>query len=375
VTSNRLFEKIDNIEIRNITKKYGDIYAVDDLNLDIEGGELLILIGGSGSGKTTTLRMINRLITPDSGHIKINRLDISDLNEVALRRNIGYVIQQIGLFPHMTVRDNIGLVPKIEGWDSEKITKKVEELLEIVDLLPESYISRFPKELSGGQQQRIGLARALVMDPPLLLMDEPFGALDPILRKQLQEEFLEIKKSIGRTIVFVTHDINEAFKLGDKIAIMHDSKLIQTGTPEDLILNPKNSIVSNLVEADKKFRHIETLKVKDLMSPLLRKYFYDSSSLCGEVLESMMKLDIKMGIVMEKDSYQGIVTRRELYPVRKDNVVLADILNESLIFSSEDSAMSALEEIKKTGASFALVMDNGKPLGIFVPDEVMLRLI
>lgn len=371
----RLFERIDNIEIKNLTKKYGENFAVNDLNLNIEGGELLILIGGSGSGKTTTLRMINRLIKPDSGYVRINGTDASELDEVALRRNIGYVIQQIGLFPHMTVGNNIGLIPKIERWSQERITDRVKELLELVDLLPEMFIDRFPKQLSGGQQQRVGLARALVMDPPLLLMDEPFGALDPILRKQLQDEFLEIKKSIMRTIVFVTHDINEAFKLGDRIAIMHDSKIIQTGTPEELILNPKNSIVSNLVEADRKFRHIESLKVKDLMTPLLSKYLYESSMQCNDALDRMMAHDVKMAVIMENGSYQGIVIRRELYPFRDSNLPLSEVAKNPPVFFTGDSAMAALTELKKNGLSFAPVMDNDIPSGFLIPDEVMMKLI
>ncbi|WOF16260.1 ATP-binding cassette domain-containing protein [Methanoplanus sp. FWC-SCC4] len=373
--SKRLFDRIEEIKISNLSKKYGDNFAVDDLNLDIRGGELLILIGGSGAGKTTALKMINRLIVPDSGHIEINGLNIADLNEVELRRNIGYVIQQIGLFPHMTVKDNIGLLPKIEKWKSGEITKKVEELLELVDLPPDYFINRYPKELSGGQQQRIGLARALVMDPPLLLMDEPFGALDPILRKQLQDEFLEIKKNIGRTIILVTHDINEAFKLGDRIGIMHDSKLIQTGTPEELIFNPKNSIVSGLVEADKKFRHIESMKVKDLVSPVLRKYYYESSQNCETALDNMIKDDIHIAIVMENGDYRGIVMRRELYPLKKTDTTLADQLTDLPVFSPEDDAMAALREIKKIKAPFGLSMDKGTVFGFLIPDEIMMRLI
>lgn len=375
VTPTRLFDSIDTIEIRHLSKRYGDVRAVEDLNLDIAGGELLILIGGSGSGKTTTLRMINRLITPDTGTITINGQDVSGLDPVRLRRNIGYVIQQIGLFPHMTVRENIGLVPRIEGWSRDAITDRVRELLALVDLPPDSYIDRYPRELSGGQQQRIGLARAMVMDPPLLLMDEPFGALDPILRKQLQDEFLEIKKAIGRTIIFVTHDINEAVKLGDRIAIMHDGRLIQTGTPEDLILNPEDAIVSNLVEADRKFRYIETLEVQNLMSTVPKRSLYDAETGAGQALESMIAQDVGCAIVMEDGRLRGTVTVRDLFPVRHDRVVLGDLAETPPLFSMNDSVLSALEKMKATGASFALVIDGDDLRGVFIPDDVMLRLI
>jgi len=226
MSTQRLFDRIDSVRLQQVTKKYDELFAVEQLDLDLQGGELLILIGPSGSGKTTTLRMINRLIEPDDGVITINDHDIMEFDPVRLRRNIGYVIQDIGLFPHMTIKENIGLVPRLEGWSDQEISDRVKHLLDFVSLPPESFMDRYPGQLSGGQQQRVGLARA---------MDEPFGALDPILRKQLQDEFNVIKQEIGRTILFVTHDIDEAFKLGDRIGIMSDARLIQIGTPEELI--------------------------------------------------------------------------------------------------------------------------------------------
>ena len=234
----RLFDRIDAIDLKGITKKYGAGFAVKDLDLEIRGGELLILIGPSGSGKTTTLRMINRMIEQDEGTVTINGLDTKDADPVRLRRNIGYVIQNIGLFPHMTIGENIGLVPKLEGWGKKRRDERVKTLLEFVSLPPDMFMDRYPKQLSGGQQQRVGLARAMAMDPPLFLMDEPFGALDPILRKQLQKEFLKIKNEINRTIVFVTHDIEEALILGDRIAIMDQGELVQVGPPEELNIQP-----------------------------------------------------------------------------------------------------------------------------------------
>ena len=228
------WEYITSIHLDSISKSYNGTDAVRDLSLTIEGGELIALIGGSGSGKTTTLRMINRLVEPNSGTISINNIPTSTLDPLALRRSIGYVIQQIGLLPHLTVAANIGLPLKIEGWSDEKIQQRVRSLLSVVRLDPDAFQNRKPSELSGGQQQRVGLARALAKSPPLLLMDEPFGALDPLLSRELQTEFLEIKKNLGLTIIFVTHDIREAFLLADRIALLHEGRLHAVGTPFEL---------------------------------------------------------------------------------------------------------------------------------------------
>ncbi|TAJ44028.1 ABC transporter ATP-binding protein [Methanofollis fontis] len=375
MSEQRLFERIDRIALTGVTKRYDGRAAVEDLDLSVEGGELLILIGASGSGKTTTLRMINRLIEPDSGEIRINNTAIASVDPVALRRNIGYVIQQIGLFPHMSVGENVGLVPRIEGWTGERIRERVQYLLELVDLPPETYYDRYPRELSGGQQQRVGLARALAMDPPLLLMDEPFGALDPILRKQLQDEFCRIKEELGRTIVFVTHDIDEAFRLGDRIAIMHDARLVQVGTPEDLILHPVSGIVANMVDADRKFRHLETLSVRDLMTPVLRRYFFSASAGVQEGLCTMMDEDTGVAIVKEGEQVLGTVRRREAFTRRHEALTMGDIAALPPVFALDTPASEALQVLKESGGSFALVMDGEKPAGLFLCDEVLRRLI
>jgi osmoprotectant transport system ATP-binding protein len=324
----RLFERIESVKLDHVSKKYGDRTVVEDLSLEVAGGELLILIGPSGSGKTTALRMINRLTELDAGRITINERDITEFDPVVLRRNIGYVIQQIGLFPHMRVSENIGLIPRLEGWPDDRINERVEELLGLVDLPPETFMDRFPGELSGGQQQRVGLARALAMDPKLLLMDEPFGALDPLLRKQLQEEFSKIKEELGRTIVFVTHDIEEAFKLGDRVAVINEGKLMQIGMPDELILNPSNDFVANLVDAERKFRHMGHLLVKDVMTPI----------------------------------------------DEKNKKTLGD-LSSKTTFSSKDSLTSALSELKKANESMAVVVEGEEPVGILLANEVLLRLI
>lgn len=371
----RLFERVEEVEISGLTKTYGSRYAVRDLDLTVVGGELLILIGASGSGKTTTLRMINRLIEPDRGRVRINGIDVGGVDAVALRRNIGYVIQQIGLFPHMSVWENVGIIPTLEGWKKEKVRERVEYLLGLVDLPPEMYADRSPRQLSGGQQQRVGLARALAMDPPLLLMDEPFGALDPILRKQLQEEFRRIKHDLGRTIVFVTHDIDEAFALGDRVAVMHDARLVQVGTPEDLILAPASDLVAHMVGADRKFRYLDTLSVRDLMTPVLPRYLFDGATPILRAFETMMREDTGVAIVMEGDGVAGTATRRDAFMRRHDEGGLVGIAAMPLVFAPGDAAAAALAALKEAGASFGLVVEEERPVGLFLADEVLMRLI
>ncbi|HHY14383.1 MAG TPA: betaine/proline/choline family ABC transporter ATP-binding protein, partial [Thermoanaerobacterales bacterium] len=252
------------ISFRNVTKKFGDFVAVDNISADFKSGETIVLIGPSGCGKTTTLRMINRLIEPTKGTISINGTDISKVNPVELRRNIGYVIQQIGLFPHMSIAQNIGLVPYLKNYPEAKRKKRIEELLELVDMPVSEFYDRYPNELSGGQQQRIGVARALAADPEIILMDEPFGALDPITRSALQDEFMEMQDKLGKTIVFVTHDMNEALKLADKIAIMKDGEILQFDSPEQIIRNPAHGFVEDFIGKERLLKQPEFINVEDV---------------------------------------------------------------------------------------------------------------
>lgn len=238
------------IELKNVTKLYPhqSVAAVEDFSMSIAPGELVMLVGPSGCGKTTTMKMINRIIEPTSGSILIDGQDIMSLDQNVLRRGIGYVIQQIGLFPHMTIEENVGIVPNLLGWDKQKIKARVDELLSLVELDPSKFAKRYPKQLSGGQQQRVGVARALAADPPVMLMDEPFGATDPITREKLQDEFLKLQATIGKTIVFVTHDFDEAIKLGDKIAVLSErSQIAQFDTPANILARPANSYVSSFI--------------------------------------------------------------------------------------------------------------------------------
>ena len=235
------------IKIRNVTKSYNEnIVAVNNVSLDIGEGEIVVLLGKSGCGKTTTLKMINRLIDYDSGNIYIQDEEIRNIEPISLRRSIGYVIQSIGLFPHMSIGKNISVVPRLLKWDADKVKTELLNVLNIIKL-PESILNRYPHELSGGQKQRIGVARAIIANPKIVLMDEPFGALDPITREELQEEFINLQNVIRKTIVFVTHDIFEAFILADRIAIMDNAMIVQSGSPYELLENPENDFVERFI--------------------------------------------------------------------------------------------------------------------------------
>ena len=241
------------IEFRDVTKTFkgASCSAVDHVSLTVNEGEFVTILGSSGCGKTTLLKMINRLYEPDSGSIILFGEDISTVDVVKVRRRIGYVIQQIGLFPHYTVGENIATVPKLLGWDKAKIAARVDELLNLVGLGPQEFRDRYPAQLSGGQQQRIGLARALAVDPKIMLMDEPFGAIDSITREKLQDELLTLHREMGKTILFVTHDIEEAFKLGDRVIIMNAGKILRFDTPEAIIRQPADPFVQSLVDSAK----------------------------------------------------------------------------------------------------------------------------
>lgn len=370
--SKLLFNKIDQIKLKNITKRYGNIVAVNQVNLQIQGGELLILLGPSGCGKTTLLRTINRLVETDEGNIFINNQNIKEFDPVLLRKNIGYVIQQIGLFPHMTVKENISLVPKLEGWSETKLNKRVKELLELVSLPPDQFMNRRPKELSGGQQQRIGLARAMVMNSPLLLMDEPFGALDPILRKQLQEEFIKIKERLQRTIIFVTHDIEEAFRLGDRIAILKKGQVVQVAKKNELLVNPANDFIADIVDSKQKFRHLDNLTALDIMKPIEKKYIFNADLTSESTVKIMNKTNIEFGIVFDNDHYIGTIKLNDLYHHPKNN--LKELAIPVPVFKSDESVASALNLMKKKNQFIGIVLEN-KPLGLLLADELLSRLV
>ncbi|HEX6508804.1 MAG TPA: ABC transporter ATP-binding protein [Chloroflexota bacterium] len=242
--------------------------AVHDVSFEVEEGEFVVLLGPSGCGKTTLMRMVNRLIEPTSGRIEVDGREIHDIPATHLRRQIGYVIQQVGLFPHMRVEQNIAVVPKLLGWPKERIDPRIDELLELVALPPEQYRKRYPRQLSGGQQQRVGIARAMAADPDILLMDEPFGAIDAITRTDLQNELLAIQRKVSKTVIFVTHDVEEALRLADRIAVMREGEVVQFDAPVELLTHPADDFVRALLGTQDVFRQLSLVPVMDIMEPV-----------------------------------------------------------------------------------------------------------
>jgi osmoprotectant transport system ATP-binding protein len=253
------------ITFDRVTKRYGQSEAVRELSLEIPSGEIVIFVGPSGCGKTTSLKMINRLIEPTSGVISIDGLDTATVDVNQLRRSIGYVIQQIGLFPHYTVAENVATVPRLAGWDKKRIADRVEELLDLVELPAAQYAKRLPAELSGGERQRVGVARALAIDPNILLMDEPFGAIDPIARERLQNELLRLQQVVRKTIVFVTHDIDEAIRLGDRVALFSLGGVLQQyATPAELLAHPASDFVTDFLGEGRMVRRLSLIRIRDV---------------------------------------------------------------------------------------------------------------
>ena len=304
------------VEFRDVTKRYADQVAVDGLSFTVDAGKICILVGPSGSGKTTSLKMVNRLIEPTAGAILIDGQDVLSGDPVLLRRRIGYVIQQVGLFPHQTIEQNIGTVPRLLGWDKSRIRSRSLELLELVGLDPERYATRYPAQLSGGERQRAGVARALAAEPPVMLMDEPFGAVDPIVRERLQSELLRIQRELGTTILFVTHDIDEAIRLGDRIAIMKDGRLVQYAPPGELLAQPANAFVAEFVGADRGLKSLELLTVggADLDASVPRDTVDPRAPLLAPAmtlrvaLSLLLQSDAQIGVVLDGDRYLGVLT-------------------------------------------------------------------
>ena len=341
------------LKFENVSKVFdGGFQAVKSVSFDIPSGEFLVLIGPSGSGKSTTMKMINRMEPHTSGKITINGKDTNSYNASELRRNIGYVIQQIGLFPHYTIEKNIAIVPQLKGWNDKEIKARVNELLELVGLDPEIYASRYPKELSGGQQQRIGIARALAADPDVILMDEPFSALDPLTREQLQNEFLSLHKKLKKTIVFVTHDMDEALKMGDRIAIMKDGKLLQLDTPEKLLHEPAHGFVEEFIGKHRIIQNPELMPVIDIMSESVYTALPQWSP--EKALSFIRQRKITNLIVVDDDNkLVGIVSAHDLIKKLDDIKIIEEIMvsREPFLF---DTAT----------AKDAIIMMNEAPYGI-----------
>jgi len=350
------------IELRSVSKRYHDgAAAVDDLSLTIESGEICILIGPSGCGKTTTLRMINRLIEPTSGDILIDAVDVLALDPVQLRRGIGFVMQNGGLFPHRRVADNVATVPRLLGWPAAKVAARVEELLHLVGLEPATYLRRFPHELSGGERQRVGVARALGADPPILLMDEPFGAVDPIARKRLQIEFKELQKRLNKTVVFVTHDIEEALFLGDRIAIMQrGANLEQFDTPEAILAKPATPFVAEFVGVD---RDLQRLAVTELSLEDVEPAPSASSSASLTDLLALAAGGSGLVVIVANDG--APVGRVEIDGVAGSDLTVSDLVTPfSAVLPLGTTLKTALSTMLHDDDPFVAVTAAGRYIGV-----------
>lgn len=311
------------IKLENVCKRYGELedYIIKDLNLHIRKGEICVFVGPSGCGKSTVLKMINRMIEATSGEIFIDEENIKDKDPDKLRMNIGYVIQEIGLLPHKTVGENISIVPKLFGWSKEKIDLRVSELLETVGLDPIEYKSKFPKELSGGQMQRVGVIRAIAANPSIMLMDEPFGAVDPIARKSIQDEFLNLQKTIRKTICFITHDIDEAIKMGDRIAVFNEKKVIQIDTPRNILLNPVDDFVREFIGPERISRSYKLICAYEVIDYLREKNENDTKDIChvldyscnvSDIINAMIKNNIDTVSIEREKNIIGNITFKQL---------------------------------------------------------------
>ena len=333
------------IEMKNISKKVGNKVILDDISLKIDEGSFVVFIGPSGCGKTTTLKLMNKLISPTSGEIYIDDKPISKEDPIKLRRNIGYVIQSIGLFPHLTIRENIELIPKLKKVKSyEEIEKSTIELMNMVGLNPNEFLDKYPSELSGGQQQRIGLVRAIATDAEIILMDEPFSALDPITRTQLQEWLYSLQEELKKTIVFVTHDMDEALKLADKICIMKDGKIQQYDTVENLLRNPANEFVKNFIGSDRLWNAPEYIKAKDIM--IQNPVCVQGSRTVIQGMEIMRTNKVDSLLVKDKeDNFLGIVTVKELRRNGIQNHYLSEIMDKEPVFVYDDNNLVEILEV------------------------------
>ncbi|MFS0669036.1 betaine/proline/choline family ABC transporter ATP-binding protein [Peribacillus frigoritolerans] len=351
------------LKIENVSKIYkGGKKAVKNISLDIKKGEFICFIGPSGCGKTTTMKMINRLIEPSEGKILINGENIMDKDPVELRRQIGYVIQQIGLFPHMTILENITLVPKLLKWNEQKKKERALELLQLVDMGPE-YLERYPYELSGGQQQRIGVLRALASNPPLILMDEPFGALDPITRDALQEEFKNLQRTLDKTIVFVTHDMDEAIKLADRIVILKAGEIVQVGTPDEILRNPANEFVEEFIGKD---RLLQTRPNVELVEQIMSRNpisITEEKSLTDAITIMREKRVDSLLVVDEQNVLKGFVDVETISEYRKKAKFISEVINTEVYSVKQDTLIrDSVQKILKRGFKYVPVVDQNKHL-------------
>jgi osmoprotectant transport system ATP-binding protein len=362
------------ISLQNVTKRFdgGNDVAVNELSMDIYDGETVVLVGPSGCGKTTTMKMINRLVEPSSGTITMRGADISKQDPVALRRKIGYVIQSIGLMPHRTISENIATVPKLEGWDQSKIKDRTEELISILDL-DRGLLHRYPSELSGGQRQRVGVARALAADPPVMLMDEPFGAVDPIVRARLQDQFLDIQERLKKTIVFVTHDIDEAIKMADRIAILNKGGLMeQYAAPEEILREPANDFVKQFVGVERGLKRLALIKVAEIEVEAGPVVSSDASS--SEARGAMEKFGDDWAAVVDSGELKGWIGAGDLEG--RDSVAFVSPKKFGAYVTADSSLRQALDSIVTSRTQVAVVVDaDERYRGILTLDRVSKEII
>jgi osmoprotectant transport system ATP-binding protein len=363
------------IRFEKVSKRYGNgSYAVDNLDLQVDAGELCVLVGPSGGGKTTVLRMVNRLVEPTSGKVLVDGKDIATLDRVELRRQTGYVIQQPGLFPHLKVADNVASVPRLLGWDRARVRARVSDLLDLVGLDPAVYAGRYPHQLSGGQAQRVGVARALAGDPPVLLMDEPFGAVDPIARERLQQEFLRLQQQLHKTIILVTHDVDEAVTMGDRIAVLSQGGVLQQyDTPAEVLGHPATPFVADFIGADRGLRRLAVtpIEVTDLYTP--------------PVVGPRTTIDLAHAAVEAEGTRWAVVVNDEgallgwVEPAgppdgsrQPDGSASVSRYMRPLRASVglEASLKTAFAEMLQNDAAWVAVLDNGLYLGVLTPDTL-----
>ncbi len=345
------------ITFSSVSKYFEKTAAVNNLSVDFEHGSISVIIGPSGCGKTTTMKMINRLIDPDNGEIKLDGKSIFDYNLVELRRSIGYVIQETGLFPHYTVYDNIAVVPRLLRWDNTRIQNRVYELLDLVTL-NETYSNKYPSQLSGGERQRVGLARALAADPDILLMDEPFGAIDPINRLTLQDVLLEIQEEIKKTIIFVTHDINEAIKLGDKIAIMDRGNLVQYDTPDIILTDPADEFVEELLGHDRNVKALSLIKTRELLQN--HGYITITPGTTHEEARAMAEENPASSVFIQDDN--GTLMGRYYLETRKDKSRRLKKVDDPWVVDPNMNLNETLSKMLQTGEKVIPVVTRKRKL-------------
>lgn len=346
------------IVYKDVCKKYDNTTIIDNLNLTIEDGEFIVLIGPSGCGKTTTLKMLNRLIKMNSGKIEIDGKDINEVDVVQLRRKIGYVIQQIGLFPNMTVEDNICVVPKLLKWSKEKCVERTKELLGLVDMEYEQTAKKYPHELSGGQQQRIGVLRALAANPPIVLMDEPFGALDPVTRDMLQDEIKDIHKKLKKTIVFVTHDMEEAVKLADRIVFMSKGEILQVASPEDMLKKPADPLIREFMGKLYNSTSYYDMTCADVMRK--RVFTLPETKKTLECVELMKQKEIDSVIVVDQDkNYKGVVKIETINKYGKPGSPISEIMETDIpTVLDSDNAREVIDRLLEIKVDYIIVLNS-----------------